>query len=225
LEIEVQFYLALPLLAYVYKLRATWLRRAIIVAAGVVTLFGNDALQQVWTAWHYTFAAYLPMFCGGLLLADVYLVDWKRRPVRGHAWDAAALVAVAALLAGVWWGSAVVMVALPVSCYVLAAAVFRGSVTGALLTNRWLAVIGGMCYSIYLCHTQVITATGSWLLPQFASRGFFAVFAAIALFCVPAVLLVSAAFYKLVERPCMRRDWAQRLWARVARQKAVAPSS
>jgi hypothetical protein len=35
------------------------------------------------------------------------------------------------------------------------------------------------------------------------------------LFAVFVVMLVSCAYFVLVERPCMQKDWPQRAWARL----------
>jgi len=83
------------------------------------------------------------------------------------------------------------------------------------LTNKWLiklfsfapiAIIGGMCYSIYLIHEQVISATGR-LLKFIEIKSHAISFILSYLLILLSVLIVSAMYYKLVEQPCMKKDW------------------
>ena len=84
-----------------------------------------------------------------------------------------------------------------------------------VLTNKWLikifsfapiAIIGGMCYSIYLIHEQVISATGR-LLKFIDIKSPAISFIISYLLLLLIVLITSAVYYKLVEQPCMKRNW------------------
>jgi peptidoglycan/LPS O-acetylase OafA/YrhL len=63
---------------------------------------------------------------------------------------------------------------------------FRGVVTNQILRNQVIVTIGGMCYSIYLFHYQLIPVTKHILA------------------YLPLLLVVSGLYFALVERPCMR---------------------
>lgn len=84
-----------------------------------------------------------------------------------------------------------------------------------VLRNRWLATIGGMCYSIYLVHFPVISVLGRYTRPLGVPLGPTGHFLVQALVLVPPVLGASVVFFVLVEQPCMDRRWPGRLWARV----------
>jgi peptidoglycan/LPS O-acetylase OafA/YrhL len=87
------------------------------------------------------------------------------------------------------------------------------------LTNKWLikifsfapiAIIGGMCYSIYLIHEQVISATGRLL--KFIEIKNPAISFILSYFLLLLIVLIaSAIYYKLVEQPCMKRNWWRNL--------------
>jgi peptidoglycan/LPS O-acetylase OafA/YrhL len=64
-----------------------------------------------------------------------------------------------------------------------------------------------MCYTIYLFHYVVVAN----LLPL--TRSLSGGFAVQLLIFTAVVLLLSAAYYLAVERPCRARDWPQRLLA------------
>jgi peptidoglycan/LPS O-acetylase OafA/YrhL len=104
--------------------------------------------------------------------------------------------------------------AFPAMLLVLYCAVFRGTVSNWILSRSWLTAIGGMCYSIYLTHYEVISAVGrftrhigqwlpnpAYLLLQLAMVG-------------SAIVVVCGTYFVVLEKPCMRRDWPRRarLW-------------
>ena len=63
-----------------------------------------------------------------------------------------------------------------------------------------------MCYSIYLVHEQVISATGRLLkFISIENTGIYFILSYLLLLTV--ILVVSAIYFKLVEQPCMKKDW------------------
>jgi peptidoglycan/LPS O-acetylase OafA/YrhL len=72
-----------------------------------------------------------------------------------------------------------------------------------------------MCYSLYLLHYPLISFLGR-LCSRFAlGREFWSNYLLQSVLVLPALLAVCAAFFLLVEKPCMRPDWPGRLWARL----------
>src|SRR5207248_3462576 len=86
-------------------------------------------------------------------------------------------------------------------------AAFRGHAMNRLLSTQWVTTIGGMCYSIYLLHDYTMAALG--LATQSISPGAVFLVRLIIQFLIitPAVLAISALYFRFVERPCMRPDW------------------
>lgn len=73
-----------------------------------------------------------------------------------------------------------------------------------------------MCYSIYLLHYAVIFVSVNALGTKLAIDAPAGVNLLVQLaICVPPLLAASVAYFVLVERPCMRRDWPARAWAAV----------
>jgi peptidoglycan/LPS O-acetylase OafA/YrhL len=87
LEVEVQFYILVPLLAGLFAISDTRLRRGVIavVMLGCALLGG----QLLHTRLQASVAYYLPFFLAGFLLCDLYVTrqDWKP----SWAWDVVAL--------------------------------------------------------------------------------------------------------------------------------------
>ncbi len=209
LEIEVQFYMVAPLLAMVFAIRNLLVRRGLILAAMLLAsaLFRPDLENDRWAL---SLLNFVQFFLIGLLIADVYIVDWNQAPTLSWRWDLVALIGWPAVLL-VWvrdWGTALLF---PPLALLLFAAAFRSRLSRWFLTNPWITVIGGMCYSIYLLHYLMISALvhvtgaigrspifGVHMLVQFA-------------LLTPIILLVSLVYFVLIERPCMDRDWPRKL--------------
>ena len=84
-----------------------------------------------------------------------------------------------------------------------------------ILHNPWIATIGGMCYSIYLLHFPLISFVGHNTLPLGQRSGPMVHLLVQMLLVLPAVLVVSSVYFLLIERPCMDRNWPQKLRNRV----------
>lgn len=82
-----------------------------------------------------------------------------------------------------------------------------------VLRNPWIATIGGMCYSIYLIHAQIISFVGHLTLPLGQRLGPQLHLLVQVIVLLPFILVISALFFVLVERPCMDRDWPAKLAA------------
>lgn len=95
---------------------------------------------------------------------------------------------------------------------VLYLAAFRGRICSAVFSNPVITDIGGMCYSIYLFHFLVIYGVKHLSAGLHFGRNFWLYFALQCLLIIPAVLLFCGAFFLLIERPCMDRDWPKKLW-------------
>jgi peptidoglycan/LPS O-acetylase OafA/YrhL len=82
-----------------------------------------------------------------------------------------------------------------------------------------VAIVGGMCYSIYLIHEQVISATGR-LLKYIDTRSGVLNFVLFFLLLSAVVLIASAVYFKLIEQPCMRKNW----WKKFSRKQNTQTS-
>jgi peptidoglycan/LPS O-acetylase OafA/YrhL len=88
---------------------------------------------------------------------------------------------------------------------------FKGVVFNRVFRNEAVTIIGGMCYSIYLLHYMLIPEMLPWTKGIGAGSSFDAYFAVQLLIYTPILMLLGGSYFVLVERPCMARDWPQRL--------------
>jgi peptidoglycan/LPS O-acetylase OafA/YrhL len=216
LEVEIQFYVLVPLLSLLFSIANVRLRRGLILsvmlAAGVLSIPLYRSVH-----FHYSIAYYLPFFLAGFLVCDFYLTreDWNP----SFVWDALALC----LWPLVWFlGRTTGHVVLPFMIVVLYLAAFRGRMSSAVFSNPIITNVGGMCYSIYLFHFLVIYGVKRLTASLHVGENFWAYYALQCFLILPVVLLFCGTFFLLVERPCMDREWPRKLWQHF---QALMPSS
>jgi peptidoglycan/LPS O-acetylase OafA/YrhL len=206
LEVEVQFYLLVPLLTILFAISNPLLRRGLIL---VLMFFAGLLSNSLYSTLHLhaSIAYYLAFFLAGFLVCDLYLTrrQWKRSLV----WDALALCGWPL----VWFlGRNTGHVILPFVIVVLYLAAFRGRVCSAVFSNRVITDIGGMCYSIYLFHALILYAVKHFAAPLHLGSNFWVYYALQGALSLPVVLVLCGAFFLLIERPCMDREWPRKLW-------------
>ena len=213
LEIEVQFYVLVPLLVAFYKVRTVALRRSLLILAMLLlSLFQEWAFQQSY--WgrsqqfiYYTVIFYLQYFLAGFLLSDLYLVSFPRwRPAL--AWDIVSLICWPLLFYfDAWWRPTV----LPFLILLVCIGAFRGIYFPRLFRLESIALIGGMCYSIYLWHFFIISLGFKVTRHLFYTKDYLFNLTMQGVFLLPFVLILSTLYYLVIERPCMDPRWPQKL--------------
>jgi len=78
LEIEVQFYLLVPLLVGVFRIPSAMVRRVVLAAVCLVLVILQVLLAPVYPILHLTILGHLQYFLLGFLLADLFLVGGLR---------------------------------------------------------------------------------------------------------------------------------------------------
>jgi peptidoglycan/LPS O-acetylase OafA/YrhL len=218
LEVEVQFYVLMPLLAIVFLIRPRWIRRGVMVAGALAMMSVQPILIPTTVApYQGHLLNYLQFFVAGLLLADVYATEWGNAPpaVRGGA------IAWGDIVWLIGWPLTVWIVArsgiparflFPAMVFILYFSLFQSIWVRRLMRVPLIAVIGGMCYSIYLLHNAIIQAIGQKIMPMLPGT-YPPAMALCTVTIIPPLLVICATFFRLVEKPCMRPDWPIRLWS------------
>ena len=227
LEIEIQFYVLVPLLVLLYRVRNSTLRRGVFVAAILFfSAFQRWAYSQDFTApqetiLYETVIVSLQFFLSGLLLSDLYITSLPRwRP--NLLWDAASLICWPALFyVDTSWEALL----LPPLMIVVFLGAFRGIYFPQFFRLKGVALIGGMCYSIYLWHFFVISIVFRLSKHFTVGHDYLSNVALQCVYLMPPVLLFCTVCYLLVERPCMDSKWPQKLmgkWKAAAEGSATA---
>jgi peptidoglycan/LPS O-acetylase OafA/YrhL len=206
LEVEVQFYCLLPLFATVFSIRSQRRRRLLlliaILLAGALQIFWWDAPPRVKFSLLYA----VQFFAAGLLLADIYIVDWRGSATHSAWWDLVSIVCWPLIFVlsdqQIW----AVLPLLILCAYVSA---FKGRLFNKVFRSPLVTGIGGMCYTIYLFHYQLIPIVLA-RYPVDANDKRASVLFACVIYLV-ALTLLSCVYFLAVERPCMSRNWPHRV--------------
>jgi peptidoglycan/LPS O-acetylase OafA/YrhL len=206
LEIEIQFYCLVPLLAFYFAITRPPLRRFLIVAVMAACGILQVLHWHVAERWHLSILFWLQYFLAGFLVADLYLTEWRRIPDH-WLWEALTLpLWFWAFYSDNRWTHAL----LPFAVVLFFIAAFKGPLQRRFFSNFYISLIGGMCYSLYLIHALVLSG-----MDRALQRLPFALPAlAIWLLSLAAVLVCGSIFFLLIERPCMDPAWPKRLWRR-----------
>ncbi len=220
LEIEVQFYLAAPFLAWIFAIEGRARRRLAMVGVIAAIMVLQTTFIRDGSRLYYSLAGFVHFFLAGFFLADVYVTDWRGAPERSKGYDAAMLgCIIAAGLLGAWRSSAGVQVSRYVThalallvLFLPTVAAFRSHYFRNLMGRSLLVSIGGMCYTIYLLHYALLALIGQYTRELEVTRSVTVnLLIHTVVFGVP-VLFISTCFYLAIEKPCMRKDWPVRLY-------------
>jgi peptidoglycan/LPS O-acetylase OafA/YrhL len=172
----------------------------------------------------------LPYFLAGLVLADVFASDWRGTvPVARKSpisWgDAVWLVGWPVLLLVFMREDVVTRLLAPALIFALYLSLFYSVWARKLMRVKWVTVIGGMCYSIYLIHNLVLEGSLR-IFGRFLPHTYHGAMLGLFLVSIVPVLVVCGVYFKYVEQPCMRPDWPQRLMGWIwSKRAALQPQS
>jgi peptidoglycan/LPS O-acetylase OafA/YrhL len=226
LEIEIQFYLLAPALAMLFAIRQASTRRGLLIAGVLLTTLVSRLVAQNGALQH-SILGYGQYFLAGFLFVEFYLSGGGRR---SNSWlcDAVSLAGWLALLALAVRGGAIAEWLQPWLILALYIAAFHSVAVSRFIRNAWIATIGGMCYTIYLLHNYIVAALGM-LTERFFPGSPFAVRLLIQfVLMTPVVLIVSALYFRWIERPCMRPGWPGQLTEALSRFRSrwlLAPAA
>ncbi len=213
LEIEIQFYLIAPLLFRLLALPPLP-RRVILVAAQVLLIYMQNAYPPHWLS-IYSFIQY---FLTGILLADLYVSGTATRLFSNNLMAIPALLCFTGIMflpinhnsmsfAALFWFRLVYPFTIGAFFYII----LKNGPIKRLFSFRFVPVIGGMCYSIYLLHYTVISFIGRYTIQlQFPGSYVLNLFFQVILLVIP-ILIVSSVYYYYIERPFMSGKWLDML--------------
>jgi peptidoglycan/LPS O-acetylase OafA/YrhL len=218
LEVEVQFYLLAPLLAAVFTLRSGT-RRGVLIAGILV----SSLLQHALGLSKLTLLGNLQYFLVGFLALELRLA--RATPPRPQiAADVAGLAALALLLLlGADGGPVAIAQPWLILCIFWPVLLGNGA-WRKVFRIEWITVVGGMCYSIYLLHFALISFLGRTTFSIAISESYLPNVCFQIALLTPPILVISALYFRIIERPCMVRDWPKRLWMRFKRQPSADAS-
>lgn len=208
LEIEVQFYVLMPLFAAIFRVKKNIVRRIILLALYFITGLLYTQYQEIFQQLHLdiSLVTYLPVFITGILLADVYIVNnnWFNNG-KNYLFDIAGIICLLAIIEYTdykYWPIRLLVL----GCYFfLFTAMFRGKILNGFFTASFTVTIGGMCYSIYLLHYAIIYFFMNYVTSKILFHSYHKDLLVQSLMLLTLVLFFSAVFFVFFERPFMKK--------------------
>lgn len=205
LEVEVQFYILVPLLILLFRLRPL-LRRLTIVGVS----FGMVVVQHFYQPEFISIFNFIQYFLAGFLLVDLHLS--KKVIKLPPALDfLVGFSLVIGLLLVTLEKSVATNILFLVLLFAFGAISLLGEVWKKILSLRFFTSIGGMCYTIYLWHMAVISGLGNKVVHMHISDNYFITLLFQASIILPFVIAFSICLYLLIEKPCMDKEWPKKL--------------
>ena len=170
----------------------------------------------------------MPYFMMGFVLADCYLTDWQDDVRRSVWWDCFGVGSWIVLCMSFLMVLPARHLLIAMLLFFFCFGVFRGRILRTWLSKPPITVIGGMCYSIYLLHQHLMKLLVEILPAAPFTNSVSLMTLVCVLFFASPILLVSACFFKLIEKPCMDPNWPGKLWRRIsasARKPTRDPAS
>lgn len=207
LEIEIQFYLLVPILTQMFRIRNATFRQGLLL----ILIFSAFWIQNMLplTNWHLkpSFISSYQFFLSGFLLADLYISGNLKS--KSWFWDIIGPVAIF-LIFWLEYNKGYHRSLLAPVILLSFIAVFKGPLINRFFTNIWISTIGGMCYITYLIHYALIHFLFQFFGQASLGRGFVLDYFVNVLIYLPTVLFISAIAFLLIEKPFMYSDWPKR---------------
>lgn len=214
LEVEVQFYIVAPLIAYIFSIKTSSIRRIAFFCIILFFLFINHFNNF----YFISLIDYIQYFIVGFLLVDLYVSNSTILPKTKFDY----LIGLTLFLI-VWlfdfndfvenYQKFILELIQLASIFFLYYYIIFNKIF-KLLSLKVITNIGGMCYSIYLIHFSVISMFGNPLLKYSFSKYSFINISIYSVILLLLIMTISSVFFVLIERPCMDKDWYKKIFKR-----------
>ena len=222
LEIEIQFYLLAPVLFRLLSLNKI-VRRVLLLTATLLLMVAQKFYAPSFVN-IYSFAQY---FFIGILLADFYVSNTAAE-FFNKKWMV--VPALALLIAIIDWpvrtqGDAddlfLTRLSFPFLLGMFYYMIMKNDLIKKVFSYKFIPVIGGMCYSIYLLHYTIISVLGRFTIGLHLTNYYIPnLILQIALIGIP-VLVISSVYYYFIERPFMSSKWLNMLIKKDKREESA----
>ncbi|MEZ5043747.1 MAG: acyltransferase [Saprospiraceae bacterium] len=225
LEIEIQFYLLAPILAFLFfSIKPKLIRRMVILGTLYLLILVQHQLGWYDTILKLTILCQLQHFLVGFFLVDLYLIEGQSKPRTTHWYfDGLALFALG-VLAYSWSEEFGKNIVFSTALLLLFLTGYHARIGLVFLRNPWITAIGGMCYTIYLIHLPLIEGLIR-ITKYFEFTNIFGVNLLLQIIIMtPLILLISTIGFLLIEKPCMDKHWPKKMtawWTNIRRNSLI----
>jgi peptidoglycan/LPS O-acetylase OafA/YrhL len=204
LEIEVQFYIMAPLICYIFILNKV-LRRVLLLS--IIILM---PVVQFFYPFHFrTIYDFIQYFLVGILIADLYISNFKIILPKFLGIILGAFIFILMIYINGFLVVGKIVLSLSILSFFFL--VLNNEFYKKIFSIKYITVIGGMCYSIYLWHYIIISIVLNRSVFIKVSNDYLVNLIFQSFLILPCILLFSVIFYLLIERPCMNKNWTRDL--------------
>ena len=215
LEIEVQYYLIAPFIVAGFCLLKSKITRRVVILASIF-VFGVVSwwMETVEQFPLLILPRYLQYFLAGVLLCEIYLLDRDALQKLNNIFIFGLGLVLLMVLIFVehsispYFGLKVGSPFMILAFYLI---VFGNSWWTRVFSLRPVTLIGGMCYSIYLLHAQVIAGVDRLMRAVLPADGFYFHYVIETMIFCAAILVLCGLFFLFIEKPCMNPNWVSDL--------------
>ena len=211
LEVEAQFYIVVPaLFAVLSMLKTTYLKVLGIFMLIICGLYLKSYTHDVKLNHLYaSILFFIANFITGIVFAYYYLYQdehWTKN--KNYFWDLVAMISLFSMFY-FYKPQAYILnnLIFNVSVFLLFVSAFKSILFNKLMCTKWVYLIGGMCYSIYLLHYAMLHLIVGIIIKWIHFEVYTTNLLVQTLISLPIALLISAVFFVMIEKPCMDKNW------------------
>lgn len=215
LEVEIQFYLLAPFIIwFILNKTNKYVRIIKLAVLFALTLSMKYFFIDKLTEWHLhmSILTNLHYFLIGFILAYIFIQRESFLKKKNFLWDIVGIGCFYFLFDSIWESNQLWFC---IALLFLFISTFKGAMMNWICTRQAIYVIGGMCYSIYLLHYPLFHFIGKFTKGASISDFFYYNYLIQALIVFPIALIICSFFFVLVEKPCMDKNWPQKLKLRI----------
>lgn len=203
LEVELQFYLLAP-----FIVKAFWciknINYRLISIISIIIAF--QIIQYYFGWWHFpnkiTLLGALPHFLVGILMVNIItlkVINIKK----SYIYDVAFIVSWI-MLSYLWSTELLKNILFNLLLSVLIFSAFNSLLVNRFLKFRFVVIIGGMCYSIYLTHLPFIEFVFQKLLVNYHTINYSLYFIVSLIVTISIISVISIFSFLFIEKPFMK---------------------
>ncbi|PQJ11732.1 hypothetical protein CJD36_008020 [Flavipsychrobacter stenotrophus] len=216
LEVEIQYYIIAPFMFRILKLSAV--TRRLLISGAII---GFILLQNIYPPTFLSIYGNIQHFLIGMLIADFYVCGIAK-DFFAQKWMALTGIAVFLFMFLMPMGHMAgfeniqYKILLPFLIGLFYYIILNNAIVKSVFSFKFVPIIGGMCYTIYLLHYTIISMLGRFTAKIKFTDYFFPNLLFQFTVLMFAILAISSVFYLYIERPFMDKKWVTKLMGKKA---------
>lgn len=211
LEVEIQYYLIAPFISILYfNQKDELLRRFLLTLALILFIVFQHVFGFQFQPFRASILGQLQHFLVGLFAADLFVSSKNWVGKKNYVYDLAGLASIIIMMF-TWTDDLEKAILFSVALMGFFVSVLKGKLLLQILSYKWIPIIGGMVYTIYLTHLPLLELVYSFIGKFGYSTTYISGLTISLIIALPIILFSSIIFYTVIERPFMKRDGFQQI--------------